>query len=59
VCDVYDALRSERVYREAWSHARAIALLHDEAGEKFDPRCVVALERVLVREAPLAVAIAV
>ena len=57
VCDVYDALRSERVYREAWSHARAIALLQEEAGEKFDARCVDALERVLVRQAPLGVAV--
>jgi putative nucleotidyltransferase with HDIG domain len=57
VCDVYDALRSERVYRKAWTHARAIALLHDEAGEKFDGRCVEALERVLEREAPLRVAV--
>ena len=25
-----------RVYRDAWSHERAIKLLHDEAGTKFD-----------------------
>lgn len=53
VCDVYDALRSERVYREAWTHSRAIALLHEE-GEKFDGRCVDALERVLERAHPSA-----
>ena len=59
VCDVYDALRSERVYREAWSHERALALLHAETGTAFDERCVAALERVLAREresAPVAVA---
>ena len=55
VCDVYDALRSQRVYREAWTQARAIALLHAESGEKFDARCVAALERVLERELPVAV----
>jgi HD-GYP domain-containing protein (c-di-GMP phosphodiesterase class II) len=49
-CDVYDALRSDRVYREAWSHERAMELLHDECGTAFDPRCVAALERVLARE---------
>jgi HD-GYP domain-containing protein (c-di-GMP phosphodiesterase class II) len=49
VCDVYDALRSTRVYREAWSHERALALLHG-SGTAFDPRCVAALERVLARE---------
>jgi HD-GYP domain-containing protein (c-di-GMP phosphodiesterase class II) len=47
VCDVYDARRSDRVYREAWVHARAIALLRDEADTKFDARCVEALSRVL------------
>ena len=48
VCDVYDALVSPRVYREPWSHERAIALLRDEA--LFDQRCVEALERVIGRE---------
>ncbi len=47
VADVYDALVSERVYREAWSHERAVALLHEQIGTAFDARCVQALERVL------------
>jgi HD-GYP domain-containing protein (c-di-GMP phosphodiesterase class II) len=50
VCDVYDALISTRVYREAWTHDRALALLREESGTAFDPKCVAALERVLVRE---------
>lgn len=50
VCDVYDALVSNRVYRPAWPHSRAIALLHDESGKAFDARCVAALERVLARD---------
>jgi putative nucleotidyltransferase with HDIG domain len=49
VCDVYDALVSPRVYRAAWTHDRAIALLHDGAGTQFDARCVDALDRVLAR----------
>ena len=58
VCDVYDALISNRVYREAWTHERAIALLHDEAGTKLDRRCVSALERVLGAErAPETIAV--
>jgi putative nucleotidyltransferase with HDIG domain len=58
VCDVYDALISNRVYREAWTHERAIALLHEEAGTKLDRRCVSALERVLTAErAPEALAV--
>lgn len=58
VCDVYDALRSARVYREAWSHERALALLRT-SGAAFDPRCVAALERVLAREQSLGLAVAV
>ena len=50
VCDVYDALVSPRVYRDAWPHERALALLRDEAGTRLDPRCVQALERVLGRD---------
>jgi putative nucleotidyltransferase with HDIG domain len=50
VCDVYDALVSPRVYRDAWSHEDALALLHKDAGTAFDDRCVAALERVLARE---------
>jgi hypothetical protein len=59
VCDVYDALISERVYRDAWPHERAMGLLRDGAGSEFDPGCVEALERVLARErgADLAVAV--
>jgi HD-GYP domain-containing protein (c-di-GMP phosphodiesterase class II) len=50
VCDVYDALVSPRVYRDAWSHEDALALLHKDTGTAFDERCVAALERVLARE---------
>ena len=52
VCDVYDALVSNRVYRDAWSHDAAIALLHEQVGTAFDERCVAALEVVLGRDAP-------
>jgi putative nucleotidyltransferase with HDIG domain len=47
VCDVYDALVSDRVYRNAWSQERALALLRSEAGTKHDERAVAALERVV------------
>ncbi len=50
VCDVYDALRSRRVYRAAWTHEEAVRLLRGSAGTVFDARCVDALERVLARE---------
>lgn len=57
VCDVYDALTSDRVYRGAWSDAAAQELLVDGAGTTFDPACVAALRHVLERrdgEEPLA-----
>lgn len=37
VVDVYDALTSPRPYREAWSHADALALIRDQSGVHFDP----------------------
>jgi putative nucleotidyltransferase with HDIG domain len=46
-CDVYDALISKRVYREAWSPAQALRTLKAEEGTAFDGRCVAALERVV------------
>ena len=49
-CDVYDALISPRVYRPAWTHGDAMALLRSEAGTAFDARCVNALEQVLALE---------
>jgi putative nucleotidyltransferase with HDIG domain len=50
VCDVYDALVSPRVYRAAWSNSKALALLQEESGVGFDPRCVAALVGVVSRE---------
>ncbi len=37
VCDVYDALVSERSYKKAWSVEDAREYLHDNAGKVFDP----------------------
>jgi putative nucleotidyltransferase with HDIG domain len=47
VCDVYDALISKRVYRDAWSPIQAFRTLKAEEGTAFDGRCVAALERVV------------
>jgi putative nucleotidyltransferase with HDIG domain len=47
VCDVFDALTSDRVYRDAWTEADALGLLRSDAGTKLDAACVHALERVL------------
>jgi len=47
VCDVYDALVSDRVHRAAWTPKRAFELLRDETGSQFDERCVEALARAI------------
>jgi putative nucleotidyltransferase with HDIG domain len=47
VCDVYDALVSDRVYRAAWTPERALALLQQESGTGYDPAVVGALERIV------------
>jgi putative nucleotidyltransferase with HDIG domain len=59
VCDVYDALISTRVYREAWSHERAMTFLRQAADTTFDADCIEALERVLARERGTGLAVAV
>jgi putative nucleotidyltransferase with HDIG domain len=46
VCDVYDALVSDRVYRAAWTRERAFALLREEA-HAYDQVVVEALARRL------------
>src|SRR5205085_9249463 len=37
VCDVYDALRTNRPYREAWESARAVAYIEERARKEFEP----------------------
>lgn len=40
IADVFDALTSERPYKEAWSVERAVSLLKEEKGQHFDPNLV-------------------
>jgi len=40
ICDVFDALTSDRPYKKAWSVEQAVALLASEAGQHFDPDLV-------------------
>jgi putative two-component system response regulator len=37
VCDVYDALRTRRPYRDAWESETALQYLEQRAGLEFDP----------------------
>ena len=43
VCDVYDALTSERPYKRAWTHKAALSEISAQAGSQFDPEVVAAL----------------
>lgn len=38
VCDVYDALRTNRPYRAAWDSERVLTYLDERAGKEFDPK---------------------
>lgn len=40
VADVYDALRSERVYKTAYSHEKALAIIREGRGSHFDPNII-------------------
>ena len=37
VCDVYDALRTRRPYRDAWSSADALDYIQQRSAVEFDP----------------------
>jgi len=47
ISDVFDALTSERPYKEAWSTEKAVALIEDGAGKHFDPHLVEAFRNCL------------
>jgi putative nucleotidyltransferase with HDIG domain len=40
LADVYDALSSARVYKDAWDEDRVLSTIQDEAGSHFDPDLV-------------------
>jgi putative nucleotidyltransferase with HDIG domain len=37
VCDVYDALRTKRPYRDAWESERVLSYIAERAGTEFEP----------------------
>jgi two-component system, cell cycle response regulator len=52
VCDAFDAMTTERPYRETVTEADAIGELRRCAGTQFDPMVVEAFCRVIARERP-------
>ncbi|MBW1728329.1 MAG: HD-GYP domain-containing protein, partial [Deltaproteobacteria bacterium] len=47
VADVFDALTSDRPYREGWALERVIDLITQEAGRQFDPDVVEAFLEIM------------
>lgn len=50
VCDIYDALSTDRPYRPAWEPERALRYLEEQAGREVDPDIVRAFV-AMIREA--------
>jgi putative two-component system response regulator len=46
LCDVYDALRSARPYKTAWSAEETLAYFRERSGTHFDPQLVHVFERI-------------
>lgn len=46
LCDVYDALRSARPYKTAWSAEETLAYFRECSGTHFDPQLVHVFERI-------------
>lgn len=47
VCDVYDALRTNRPYRAAWSSEAVLSYIAERAGTEFDPDAAHAFVRMM------------
>ena len=40
IADIYDALTSKRIYKDAFDHSRAVGMITEEAGKTLDPNVV-------------------
>jgi putative nucleotidyltransferase with HDIG domain len=47
VCDVFDALRTDRPYRDAWPTERILDLIAEGAGSEFDPNLAHAFSQMV------------
>ncbi|HEX9729818.1 MAG TPA: HD domain-containing phosphohydrolase [Gemmatimonadales bacterium] len=47
VCDVYDALRTKRPYRDAWPSAKVLAYVEERSGVEFDGEIAHAFTRMM------------
>ena len=54
VADAYEAMTSDRIYRKAIGHEKAMEQLNKYKGVQFDPRIVRALDQLLQKRGPAA-----
>ncbi len=47
LCDVFDALKSERPYKKAWQIDQALEWVRNQAGAAFDPDLVAKFEQIM------------
>jgi len=52
VADAYEAMTSDRIYRKAIGHERALDQLNKYKGIQFDPKIVRSLEQLLAKSGP-------
>ncbi len=52
VCDVYDALRTNRPYRAAWQAAKVLGYLEERSGTEFEPEMVRAFVKMMAEWEP-------
>lgn len=50
VCDVFDALRTDRPYRDAWPMEKVLGYLEEGGGSEFDPDLAGAFVQMMRRE---------
>jgi HD-GYP domain-containing protein (c-di-GMP phosphodiesterase class II) len=50
VVDIYDALRSDRPYRDAWSQEKTINYIKEQAGRELDPEVVAVFLKIIQDE---------
>ena len=47
VCDVYDALRTKRPYRDAWEAERVLTYIEERAGTEFEPEIAASFVKMM------------
>ena len=52
ICDVYDALRTRRPYREAWPSEKILAYLEERSGHEFDGQLAHAFTQMVLAWEP-------